>query len=45
MKEGIPQDIKNYAARIAAMLERDDMIETIVKNPCLVGRFQEDVVD
>jgi uncharacterized protein len=44
MKESIPQDIKSYAERIAAILERDDMIETIVKNPCLVGRFQEDVV-
>ncbi|MGQ0811139.1 MAG: YkgJ family cysteine cluster protein, partial [Nitrospiraceae bacterium] len=33
-----------YADRIAALLERDDMIDTLAQNRQMIGRFQEDVV-
>ncbi len=44
MREAVPPEIAAYADRIAAMLERGDMLETVASHPRLVGRFQEDVV-
>ncbi len=39
-----PPGLDGHAARIAALLEREDMLETLVRNPRLIGRFQDDVV-
>ena len=33
-----------YAAKIAALIERDEMVETFTRNPRLIGRYQDDVV-
>jgi hypothetical protein len=43
-RESVPADIRAHADRIANLLERDETIETLVKHPQLIGRFQEDVV-
>ena len=42
--EGGMESIEEYAARIAALIEQEDMIETFVRNLRLIGRYQEDVV-
>lgn len=36
--------LSSFADRIAALLERETMLETLVRNPRLIGRFQDDVV-
>ncbi len=37
-------DLEAYGARIASLLERDDILDTFVRHPRLIGPFQEDVV-
>ena len=37
-------EMDNYAARIAEMLERDDILATVKSHPRLIGPFQDDVV-
>lgn len=44
MRETIPVMISTHAERVAHLLTAEEMIETIVANPRLVGRFQDDVV-
>lgn len=44
MRDGVPEDIRAYAERIADLLEQDRTIETFVKHPRLIGQFQDDVV-
>ncbi len=44
MREAVPADILAHARTITAMLEREDMLETVASHPRLIGRFQEDVV-
>lgn len=39
-----PPGIRAYADQIAALIERDETIETFAQNPRLVGPFQDDVV-
>ncbi|MFM8551547.1 MAG: DUF2156 domain-containing protein, partial [Nitrospiraceae bacterium] len=36
--------LEAHAGRVATLLEREDMIEQLVRNPRLIGRFQDDVV-
>jgi Fe-S-cluster containining protein len=36
--------LETYAARISDSIEQSTMVETFVKNPRLIGRFQDDVV-
>lgn len=40
----VAPDIVAYARRVAAWLEEDEAIETFVRHPRLIGRYQEDVV-
>ncbi|MGH7231423.1 MAG: phosphatidylglycerol lysyltransferase domain-containing protein [Nitrospiraceae bacterium] len=44
--EGLSPDstLEAYAARILDLIEQATMVETFVKNPRLIGRFQDDVV-
>jgi Fe-S-cluster containining protein len=39
-----PQGLDAHAERVAALIEREDMLETLARNPRLIGRFQDDVV-
>lgn len=41
--EGGMESIGEYGAKIAALIEQEDMIETFVRNPRLIGRYQDDV--
>lgn len=38
------EPIDEYAAKIAGLIEREDMVETLAHNPRLIGRYQDDVV-
>jgi Fe-S-cluster containining protein len=38
------QGLDAHAERVAALIEREDMLETLARNPRLIGRFQDDVV-
>jgi uncharacterized protein len=42
--EGGMESIEKYAARIAGLIEQENMIETFARNLRLIGRYQEDVV-
>lgn len=44
MRETIPARISAHAERVAALLNTEETIATIVANPRLIGRFQDDVV-
>lgn len=44
MRETVPRAITAHAERVAGLLATEAMIETIVANPRLIGRFQDDVV-
>ena len=37
------ESIEEYGARVAALIEQEDPIETFVRNPRLIGRYQDDV--
>ncbi len=37
-------DLELYAERLASLIERDDILDTFVRHPRLIGPFQEDVV-
>jgi len=43
LKDGT-ESIEQYGAKIAALIERDEIVETFECNPRLIGRYQEDVV-
>jgi hypothetical protein len=38
------ESIDEYGAKIAALIEREETVETFVRNPRLIGRYQDDVV-
>ncbi|TAJ08463.1 MAG: DUF2156 domain-containing protein [Nitrospirae bacterium] len=38
------QGLEAHADRVAVLIEQEDMLETLVRNPRLIGRFQDDVV-
>ena len=38
------ESIDEYGAKIAVLIEQEDMLETFVHNPRLIGRYQDDVV-
>ena len=38
------ESIEEYGTKIAALLEQEDILETLVLNPRLIGRYQNDVV-
>ncbi|MEP6888781.1 MAG: phosphatidylglycerol lysyltransferase domain-containing protein [Nitrospirales bacterium] len=38
------ESIDQYGEKIAALIEREEMVETFVHNPRLIGRYQDDVV-
>lgn len=38
------QPVEVYAARVASLIERDDLLDTFARHPRLIGSFQEDVV-
>jgi Fe-S-cluster containining protein len=38
------ESVEHYAEKIAALIERDEMVETFTRNPRLIGRYQDDVV-
>jgi hypothetical protein len=44
MREAVPSEIRAHAKTVAALVEREDMLETFVGHPRLIGRFQDDVV-
>ena len=44
MRETIPALISGHAERIAGLLNTEETMETIVANPRLIGRFQDDVI-
>ena len=44
MRETLPDTITEHAERIANELMGDDLLDRLVANPRLIGRFQEDVV-
>jgi hypothetical protein len=44
MREAVPEAIAAHADRVAGLLAGESMVETILANPRLIGRFQEDVV-
>lgn len=44
MHEVVPAEIISHADRVADQLMTGTMTEMIVANPCLIGRFQDDVV-
>lgn len=44
MREAVPDAIAAHAEQVAGLLATEAMVETIVANPRLIGRFQKDVV-
>jgi len=44
MREAVPSAIATHAEHVAGLLATGAMIETIIANPRLIGRFQDDVV-
>jgi uncharacterized protein len=38
------ESIEQYGAKMAALIEQEDRLETFVRHPRLIGRYQEDVV-
>ena len=44
LRETVPDMIAAHAERVAGELAAEDMVETVVANPRLIGRFQDDVV-
>jgi len=38
------QGLDAHADQVAALIEQEDMLETFVRNPRLIGRFQDDVL-
>lgn len=44
MRDAVPSAITAHAEHVARLLATEAMIETIVANPRLIGRFQDDVV-
>lgn len=44
MRDAVPSAVTAHAERVISLLTTEAMIETIVANPRLIGRFQDDVV-
>jgi hypothetical protein len=44
LRETVPHEIAAHAEQVADELMRNDLLERLVANPRLIGRFQEDVV-
>lgn len=44
MREEAPQSIRAYADQVASLVIRADLVDKIVANPRLIGRFQDDVI-
>ena len=44
MRDTVPPVIAEHAARVTALLEAEEVLETLVAHPRLVGPFQDDVI-
>jgi uncharacterized protein len=44
MRETVPPAIAAHAERMSALLDSEDMVETIAVHPGLIGRYQDDVI-
>lgn len=44
MREETPRSIRAYADQVASLLMSDDLVDKIVANPSLIGRYQDDVI-
>ena len=44
VRDEVPRAITAHAERVTSLLATEAMIERVVANPCLIGRFQDDVV-
>jgi len=44
MPDAVPSEILAHARAITVMIEQENMLATVMANPRLIGRFQDDVV-
>jgi uncharacterized protein len=44
MRDTVPAEIAAHAERVSALLEAEDVLDTLAAHPRLVGRFQDDVI-
>ncbi len=44
MRDTVPPAIAAHAERVTALLETEDMLDTLAAHPRLIGRYQDDVI-
>ena len=44
MREAVPKEIDQHGERVHALLQQESALQTLARNPRLIGRYQDDVI-